>query len=197
MSLVKSVQGRVPGGDWAAVSRYLEEKFGTRKRSWVKRRVSAAKVMSTDLVSLIEERVAQKGLNHGLKDSCFYDNDFLVGSEAKASARLPESFAISAVQALIHDIDDGYGMTSSTFTSNICKPLKLVSMWTRSREDKFGEICAASPAWLKLKGALQSDRAMRMQVLDCMRRGAQLDDETKGGIVECVVLMKQLAMQKA
>ena len=100
VAFVKSVKGRVPGGDWTAAARYLEDTYGAKKKSSIKRWISATKAISDSVLAVIEDWVARYGLNHGLRDGYFYNNDSLVGPEAKVSTRLPETYAVAALQAL-------------------------------------------------------------------------------------------------
>ena len=105
---VTSVANMFPGETkWEKASSYLLSVYGKSKRRSIHRWLTLAKRLPREVIGWVEARVANKGLEHSIRDAYFYDNPYLGGTSSQLQLQLPASSAVAALDWLAVALDTG------------------------------------------------------------------------------------------
>ena len=92
---------------WEDAGKYMLAVYGKTKRRSISRWLALAKRLPCEVLKWVDERVARKGMKHGIKDTYFYDNPYLGGSTSQAHQQLTASSAVAALEWLGVALDTG------------------------------------------------------------------------------------------
>ena len=138
-------------GKWDSVAKDLHQmfKFST---STLKRWVRAAQGLDDEVVAKLEEEEYWQ-----VKGVVIWDNDFLMGTGAKARQKLAPKYA---TMALKHYLEQG-NMTGETFINRVCTPLKTLELWDQIMGRRYGPTCRNSAAYARLVARLMTHSGLQ------------------------------------
>ena len=189
--LCLELKQKMPESDWTQVLKWLMEKYGEKKKAAMNRWITAARTLPESALTLMEQRLKERGLKHGIHQAFVFTNPWLVGLEAtrKDSVhRLSETYVGIALQLLFRDLDESK-VSAQDFQKRICRTLKYISTWITRIERVFPQsVLDAVPTWAPLKNSLCFNEALFRQVTKAMD---EQQFKLAEAIVECKVVYQQ------
>ncbi len=190
VSVVNRYRKRVGGGGWAATQSLLEGLYGKARRMYVFRIVKVAQTVPPAVLLRMADTRIPPGWIH--------ENKYFIGTGADAGRRLGEEFQLAVVEMASADIDDKKAISTVTFQSEYCSPLKCAETWLAGRRRDFGDKLCGVMSFKRVQKFLMSGRA-RNHILRCMKANIRLDgsSDEQPGIDQCRALVAELrALQK-
>ena len=89
------------------VSAFLVKAMGSSKRRIISRWILASKHLPESVLQLMDLRVEQYGMHHGLKETVFFECAYLVPPDSKVKFKLEPEWQPAAVKQYVEYIDAG------------------------------------------------------------------------------------------
>ena len=135
-----------PVGGWPVMSSNQQSRdiqlsaCGKSKTESCRRIIQVAKVVPDCIMAMISDRIAKKGLSHGVHQGYIVGNEYFAGAEGREKNRLKLEWAEAALGQLFRDLDLGLKVS--------------VPMWrirTHGQAPDLQGRCKVGPRWGKKK----------------------------------------------
>ena len=188
VDVVHRYQKRVPGGKFKETQDLLEQVYGTSRRMFVYRMVTAAKSMSPAVLALLAKST--------IPNSHINENKFFMGSGGDVGKKLTDKGKMAVIEMADSDLLEGKAISKTSFASDYCTPVRHAEVWLATKRRDFGKL-AELPMFCRIEAFLFTSRA-RQAILNCMRSGMRLDgnSDDQPGIDQCRALVKELTLLK-
>ena len=173
--------------DWTKCQNVLLAMFGSSKKVTLLRWIRCAKGLDAAMVAQLEHMP-------NVKQGLLFDNDYLMGTGAKARMKMSACFGLKALSYA-----DGVAeYTVESFTDQVCKPLRVLEVWVGLMKKRYGSVAENSLALERTTAHLMSLPGLR-KIKGTIDSGIPLHgvSSENRGVPECFLLNREFGRCKA